>query len=173
MNSAAKQAFVGLGANLGDREKTLQAAVDRLRQTTGIDWVEASSIYETDPVGRTDQPLFLNAVAGLQTVLSPEALLAALLAIEREFGRVRVERWGPRILDLDLLLFEGEVRNSEFLMLPHPRFKERDFVIVPLRQLLAVPRFQRSCWKLLRGSLDLSPPAAGVRLFGRISEGTP
>lgn len=160
---SSRQAFVGLGANLGDRRATLARALDRLRAQPGINAVIASSLYETDPVGLTDQPVFLNQVTGVETTLSPEALLGVLLGIERDFGRVRVQRWGPRTLDLDLLAFEGETRATAELQLPHPRMLERGFVTVPLSELLARPHFERDTWAELRRELAGRETHPGVR----------
>ncbi|QYM78512.1 2-amino-4-hydroxy-6-hydroxymethyldihydropteridine diphosphokinase [Horticoccus luteus] len=159
------QALIGAGANLGDRAATLAAALERLRAAPGIAVLAASSIYETAPVGPVDQPNFLNLVAGVETTLTPEALLALLLDVEHAFGRVRSERWGPRTLDLDLLAFEGQTRRTADLQLPHPRMLERSFVLVPLAELLARPRFQRPAWDALRASAAACPPDPGVRRF--------
>ncbi|HEX2853703.1 MAG TPA: 2-amino-4-hydroxy-6-hydroxymethyldihydropteridine diphosphokinase [Opitutaceae bacterium] len=160
-----RQAFVGAGANLGDREATLAAALGKLRSTPGIAAVESSPIYETAPVGKTDQPVFLNLAAGIETTLTPEELLEALLGIERQFGRIRTERWGPRTLDLDLLLFEGETRATTTLTLPHPRMFERTFVTVPLRELLETGRFQRDCWTDLRDRLAPIKSGGEIAVF--------
>ena len=148
-----RQALIGAGANLGDRRTTLENALARLRTIVGVTTVERSSFYETDPVGYLDQPKFLNLAAGVETTLTPEALMAALLAIEQEFGRVRTMRWGPRTLDLDLLAFEGEIRSDPALTLPHPRILERAFVTVPLRELLAGENFRSPRWERLRAQL--------------------
>lgn len=162
-----RQAFVGAGANLGDRAATLSAALARLRVWPGVEAVESSSIFETKPAGITDQPMFLNLVAGVETTLSPEELLGTLLQIEREFGRVRAERWGPRTLDLDLLLFVGETRASPELQLPHPRLFQRTFVTVPLRELLEHPRFRQPCWANLRDELVTVKSGEEIVLFSR------
>jgi 2-amino-4-hydroxy-6-hydroxymethyldihydropteridine diphosphokinase len=130
-------AYVGLGANLGDREETIRAAVAELP-----DVVAVSPLRETDPVGVTDQPQFLNGVAALETELSPRELLDVLLAVERRLGRERRERWGPRTIDLDLLLYGDEVIDEDGLKIPHPRLHERRFVLEPLADLapqLVVP----------------------------------
>ena len=130
-------AYVGLGANLGDREETIRAAVAELP-----DVVAVSPLRETDPVGVTDQPQFLNGVAALETELAPRELLDVLLAIERRLGRERRERWGPRTIDLDLLLYGDEVIDEDGLKIPHPRLHERRFVLEPLADLapqLVVP----------------------------------
>lgn len=155
MNPSAwpRQAFIGAGSNLGDRAAILQGAIDGLRSTAGITAVDVSSVRETAPVGVLDQPSFLNLVAGVETTLGPEALLDRLLAIENQFGRVRRERWGPRTLDLDLLVYEGETRASPRLTLPHPRMLEREFVTVPLREVLELPRFAGAQWSDLRRTI--------------------
>jgi 2-amino-4-hydroxy-6-hydroxymethyldihydropteridine diphosphokinase len=123
-------AYVGLGANLGDREATIRAAVAAL---PGV--VAVSSLLETDPVGVVDQPGFLNGVAALETGLSARELLDTLLAVERALGRERRERWGPRTIDLDLLLYGGEAIDEPGLTVPHPRLHERRFALEPLAEL--------------------------------------
>jgi 2-amino-4-hydroxy-6-hydroxymethyldihydropteridine diphosphokinase len=151
--SQPHQAFIGVGTNLGDRAAIVAAAFERLRETAGIAYAEASGIYETEPIGVPDQPLFLNQVVGIETTLAPEALLSALQHIEHGFGRQRTLRWGPRTLDLDILVYENEVRNTEALTLPHPRLFEREFVTVPLRELLEHERFRGLAWHDLREKL--------------------
>lgn len=122
-------AYIGLGSNLGDRQGTLRSALARLAPR------RVSSIVETEPWGRPDQPRFLNCVAEIETTLSPEALLDRLQELEREFGRARAERWGPRTLDLDLLLYgELEIRTPR-LIVPHPFLAERRFVLEGLAEL--------------------------------------
>jgi 2-amino-4-hydroxy-6-hydroxymethyldihydropteridine diphosphokinase len=131
------RAYVGLGANLGDREATIRRAVELLAATAGIEVVGVSTLRETDPVGYADQPRFLNGVAALETELGPRELLDRLLAVERELGRVRGEgpRFGPRTIDLDLLLHGDEVVDEPGLVVPHPRLAERRFVLEPLHEL--------------------------------------
>jgi 2-amino-4-hydroxy-6-hydroxymethyldihydropteridine diphosphokinase len=131
------RAYVGLGANLGEREPTLREALARLDAVDGVRVVAVSSFRETEPVGLLDQPRFLNAAAELETTLAPRALLDALLAVERVLGRDRsVEaRWGPRTIDLDLLLYGDEEIDEAGLTVPHPRLGERRFVIEPLLEL--------------------------------------
>lgn len=131
------RAFVGLGGNEGEVETTLTEAlwaVDALPQTTIR---KQSAVYRTPAWGRTDQPDFLNAVVELQTRMVARVLLDSLLEIERRFGRVRrpEDRWGPRVLDLDLLLYGDEVIDEDGLSLPHPRLHERAFVLVPLAEI--------------------------------------
>jgi 2-amino-4-hydroxy-6-hydroxymethyldihydropteridine diphosphokinase len=130
----ATRVFVGLGSNLGDRELNLRRALERL---TELGPVRASSFRETDPVGFTDQPKFLNAAAELATDLPPRELLERLLAIERGLGRDRAteRRWGPRVIDLDLLLFGEEAIDEPGLTVPHPRLADRRFVLEPLCEL--------------------------------------
>jgi 2-amino-4-hydroxy-6-hydroxymethyldihydropteridine diphosphokinase len=129
------RAFVGLGANLGDREGTIGEAVRLLGERDGVHVVAVSTLRETDPVGVVDQPRFLNGAALVETDLGPRELLDALLAVERELGRVRDERWGPRTIDLDLLVF-GEIELEEpGLTVPHPRLHERRFALEPLAEL--------------------------------------
>jgi 2-amino-4-hydroxy-6-hydroxymethyldihydropteridine diphosphokinase len=128
-------AYVGFGANLGDPASTLQAAARELGTTAGTTVVAGSHIYRSRPIGLTGQPDFQNAVARLETGLTPDRLLDELLALEARFGRVRGVRFGPRTLDLDLLFYEGEVRDDERLTLPHPRAHEREFVLRPLAEL--------------------------------------
>jgi 2-amino-4-hydroxy-6-hydroxymethyldihydropteridine diphosphokinase len=127
-------AYIGLGTNLGDRELNLRRALERLEE---LGPVRASSFRETDPVGVTDQPKFLNAAAELATEMSPKELLERLLEIERELGRDRAteRRWGPRIIDLDLLLFGEEAISEPGLTVPHPRLADRRFVLEPLFEL--------------------------------------
>jgi len=130
-------AYVGLGSNLGDREATIRAAVAAL---PGV--VAVSKLRETEPVGVTGQPAFLNGAARLETELSPRELLDALLEVERGLGRERRERWGPRTIDLDLLLYGGETVDEPGLTVPHPSLHERRFVLEPLAELdpeLVVP----------------------------------
>ena len=136
------RAYVGLGANLGPREETIRRAVGLLEQTPEVDVVAVSELRETDPVGVVDQPRFLNGAAALETSLTARKLLDRLLDVERELGRVRDERWGPRVIDLDLLLFGDERLDEPGLRVPHPRLHERRFALEPLAELdpeLAIP----------------------------------
>ncbi|TML90052.1 MAG: 2-amino-4-hydroxy-6-hydroxymethyldihydropteridine diphosphokinase [Actinobacteria bacterium] len=130
------RAYVGLGSNLGDREATLRQAVAALREVPGVRIVAVSAFRETDPVGFLDQPRFLNGAAAIETELSPQELLAALLEVERGLGRIRGgERYGPRTVDLDLLVY-GDVTLAEpGLEIPHPRLHERRFALEPLAEL--------------------------------------
>jgi 2-amino-4-hydroxy-6-hydroxymethyldihydropteridine diphosphokinase len=130
------RAYVGLGANLGDRERTLRAAVEALGGEEGIAVVGVSTLRETEPVGVEGQPPFLNGAAALETTLPARELLERLLAVEQRFGRVRVPgEHGPRTLDLDLLLYGCERIDEPGLTVPHPRLHERRFVLEPLAEL--------------------------------------
>ncbi len=128
-------AYLSLGANLGNREETLREAVRRLAKNEDMKILAVSSLYETEPWGKTDQPRFLNLTVSLQTRLSPESLLAVVQALETELGRVRHEHWGPRIIDIDILHIEGVERNTSELTLPHPYMTERAFVLIPLEEI--------------------------------------
>jgi 2-amino-4-hydroxy-6-hydroxymethyldihydropteridine diphosphokinase len=142
----SERAFIGLGSNLGDRQATLEAAISRLQP------LRVSEILETEPWGWADQPKYLNAVAELKTDLDPGKLLRRLLDLERQLGRVRRERWGPRTLDLDLLLYGDRVIRTRALTVPHPRLAERRFVLLGLAELcpeLPVPGLGRTVQQLL------------------------
>jgi len=134
LESGAARVFVGLGSNLGDRRAYLEAALRMLEGHPAISVLRCTRFEETEPWGRTDQPRFLNAVAELATAMDPRELLHALKEIERDLGRKEGGlRWGPREIDLDILLHGDAVLRSEDLVVPHPRLEERSFV---LRQLL-------------------------------------
>lgn len=136
------QAFIALGANLGDPVATIRAAFEALNELPESRLLASSELYRTAPVGMTEQPEFVNAAARIETTLAPEALLDALLAIEHRFGRIRAERNGPRTLDLDILLYDDLVIDTPRLTLPHPRLHLRAFVLYPLADLapdLALP----------------------------------
>ncbi len=135
-------AYVGLGANVGPREVTLLRAVDLLAEADDVEVLAVSQLRETDPVGMLDQPRFLNGVAQIDTTLPPRALLELLLRIEQSLGRVRAERWGPRTVDLDLLVYGDLTVAEPGLRVPHPRLHERRFALEPLAELdpeLVVP----------------------------------
>jgi 2-amino-4-hydroxy-6-hydroxymethyldihydropteridine diphosphokinase len=137
------RAYVGLGANLGERERTLRAAVDALGEEDGVEVVAVSTLRETEPVGVGQQPRYLNGAVALETTLSARELLDRLLAVEQRFGRVRVAgEHGPRTLDLDLLLYGDAEIDEPGLAVPHPRLHERRFALEPLAELdpgLSVP----------------------------------
>ncbi len=136
-------AYVGLGANLGDREATLRRAVELLASTPGVELLAVSATRQTEPVGYADQPPFVNAAAAVDTSLTPHELLAALLDVERSLGRTREgPRFGPRTIDLDVLLYDDLELDEPGLTIPHPRLHERRFALEPLHDLdpaLVVP----------------------------------
>jgi 2-amino-4-hydroxy-6-hydroxymethyldihydropteridine diphosphokinase len=128
-------AYLGLGSNLGDRHETLQRGIDLLAEH-GVTTLASSSVWETDPVGGPEgQPAFLNAVIRVETDADPRALLEAARAAEAACGRVRTVRWGPRTLDVDVLLVDGYTSDDPDLTVPHPRIAERAFVVLPLLEL--------------------------------------
>lgn len=131
----ARAVYLSLGANLGNRAETLRAAVQRIAAKDGVTLCAVSSLYETAPWGKTDQPDFLNIAVSLKTMLLPEAVLALTQTVETELGRVRHERWGPRTIDIDILYIEGVERHTPALTLPHPYMTERAFVLVPMAEI--------------------------------------
>jgi 2-amino-4-hydroxy-6-hydroxymethyldihydropteridine diphosphokinase len=149
--------FLALGSNLGDRAAHLQGAVDALSAHAEVEVVGVSRVYETDPVGGPVQDDFLNAVVEVRTSLDPDDLLDLAFAIERAAERVRVEHWGPRTLDVDVLLYDELTRTDERLTLPHPRMFERHFVLAPLADL-APDRVgsDRSAWIGVRPVADVA-----------------
>ena len=169
MTDSNTLAYLGLGTNLGDRESYLAQALKELAGLPTMEIAAVSSIYETAPVGLTDQPDFLNLVVSVRTALSPRELMDALLNIENKMGRVRTVRWGPRVIDLDLLLF-GDVRvEVPGLSVPHPRLRERSFVLMPLAEIapnLVLPGQEETVEKLSE-KLLLKPGEGGnIRRLG-------
>ncbi|WJY26707.1 2-amino-4-hydroxy-6-hydroxymethyldihydropteridine diphosphokinase [Sporosarcina trichiuri] len=155
-------AYLSIGTNMGDREANLARAVDLLRAADGVGPAVVSSIYETAPVGLTEQADFLNVAVRVETSLSAGELLEVCQRIEQELGRVRTVRWGPRTADLDILLYNEERMDTETLTIPHPRMHERAFVLIPLAEL--APDVQEPG----SGRLYREMPAAaegGVRLW--------
>jgi 2-amino-4-hydroxy-6-hydroxymethyldihydropteridine diphosphokinase len=127
--------YLSIGTNMGDREKNLQTAIKLLEKVPEIAIKKLSSIYETDPVGFEDQSRFLNAAIAISTSFSPLELLQFIQKIEKSLGRKREIRWGPRTIDLDILLYNQENIISEQLTIPHPRMFERGFVMIPLLEI--------------------------------------
>lgn len=128
------RAYVALGTNLGERQENLELAL-QLLETNGVKVLQVSSFIETEPYGVTDQPNFLNGACEVETELAPLELLRLLLKLELEMGRVRLRRWGERIIDLDLLLYEDVVMNTPELTLPHADMDNRTFVLEPMCEL--------------------------------------
>jgi 2-amino-4-hydroxy-6-hydroxymethyldihydropteridine diphosphokinase len=135
IDAPVRRAYLGIGANLGDRLAHLQLAVDTLAAADGVRIDAVSPVYETAPVGGPEQPDYLNAVVAVDTSLSPRALLELAHDVEAAAGRVRTVRWGPRTLDVDVLLVGDERVDEPDLVVPHPRMQERAFVLVPLADL--------------------------------------
>lgn len=134
-DSGLVEAAIGLGGNVGDKRANLDRAAERLAAVPGVRLVARSGYYRTEPWGFTDQDWFLNASVIVETTLAPAALLAACLAVEQSLGRRRAERWGPRIIDLDILYFGDLTIDEPGLEVPHPRLLERAFVLAPLAEL--------------------------------------
>lgn len=154
--------YLSLGSNLGNRALSIYAALRRLGQ--GIALEEISSLYETEPVGLKDQPWFLNLVCRCETELSPEALLDLAKEVEQRLGRKETIRFGPRTIDIDILLYDDLLLNTPHLQIPHPRLHERAFVLVPLAELapdLVHPGFKTSVRKLQ----EQTPSMEKIRLY--------
>lgn len=130
-----KRVYIGVGSNVGDRLRYLQRAVQSLRETAEIQVRQVSSVYETEPVGVTDQGWFLNAVVEIDTQLSPHVLLERTQSIEQALHKHITRRWGPRTIDLDILLYANCQLKTTTLEIPHPRLRQRAFVLVPLLEL--------------------------------------
>ena len=155
-------AYLSLGSNVGDRKHQLCAAIQRLETKGRI--VSVSSFYETEPVEFTDQAWFLNCAVALETNEAPEELLTAILHIEKEMGRRRVQKKGPRTIDIDILLFGDTVLDSPSLTIPHPAMHERRFVLQPLAEIapdMRHPILRKKVWELLDGL----PEGQAVRKF--------
>lgn len=160
------RAFVSLGSNIGDRYHNLLAAIKLLAENPSVKLVNHSSVYETDPVGYEDQDLFLNMVIEIYTDLSPFDLLELCLKTELSLGRKREIKWGPRTIDLDILIYNQENIETEKLFIPHPRMAERAFVLVPLYEVagdIELPGKRESLALLI----DRLPDKEGVRIWKR------
>lgn len=129
------KAYLGLGSNIGNRELQLNEAIKILHDYQGIQVTQVSHIYETEPVGYTNQPKFLNLCIEIETELKPQSLLKCCLTTEQQLHRKREIRWGPRTLDIDILLFGDQIIEQDNLSVPHPRMKERSFVLIPLNDI--------------------------------------
>ena len=129
------KAYLGIGTNIGNRIENLQNSIEALNLLPLTSVTQVSNIYETDPVGYEDQDDFLNIVVEVETELNSDNLLGAALGIEAGLGRIRTIKNGPRVIDIDLLLYDDEAKNTETLILPHPRMMERGFVLVPLSDI--------------------------------------
>lgn len=157
-------AYLSIGSNIEDREKNIHDACNLLKREKGVNILSVSSIYETDPVGYTDQGKFLNIAVKVETELIAEDLLDKCLQIEKEMGRTRKIRWGPRTIDLDILLYNNENIETEKLIVPHPRMHERAFVLVPLLEIDPAVQLPNATTPLHQ-ILDEIPDKEGVRLW--------
>ncbi|MGA7914065.1 MAG: 2-amino-4-hydroxy-6-hydroxymethyldihydropteridine diphosphokinase [Candidatus Acidiferrales bacterium] len=158
-----KDIYISLGSNIGDRALNISRALEAL-PAHGVHLVQQSSPYETEPVELREQEWFLNGVVEVETNLSPQRLMQALLAIERSMGRLRLKPKGPRIIDMDILLFGSQIVREPGLEIPHPRMAERRFVLVPFAEIAAGavhPVLQKTIGELL----DETPDRSEVRLF--------
>ena len=156
-SNSIRVVYIGFGSNIGDRLTHIQKALDTLSKTDGITLQRISSIYTTDPVGYAEQAQFLNGVAAIQTSLSPFSLLHTLKDIETAIGRKHRLRWGPREIDLDILIYGDLCVQTDELVIPHPEMHLRGFVLVPLAQIapdLMHPIFQESVQTLLNRLKD-------------------
>ncbi|MEU0935764.1 MULTISPECIES: 2-amino-4-hydroxy-6-hydroxymethyldihydropteridine diphosphokinase [unclassified Embleya] len=157
MPSTWSRVVLALGSNLGNRLETIQGAIDEIADTPGVSLLRVSPVYETDPVGGPEQGTYFNAVVEVRTLLTPDLILERGNSIEEAFQRVRVERWGPRTLDVDVIWFEHVVRDDPRLTLPHPRAHERSFVLAPWHDIdpeAEVPGHGRVADLLARVGLD-------------------
>lgn len=157
-------AFIGIGSNLGKPVENCQEAVEKIAAVPGIRLLRHSSLYRTEPVGPQEQAWFINAVAEIRTTLTPRQLFEVLQEIERRMGRVDGRKWGPRIIDLDLLFYGQEVVQEEGLVIPHPELHKRRFVLAPLCELASYwihPAFGVS----VRGLVDRLTDTARVELY--------
>lgn len=136
MTDGPRLAYISIGTNVGDRLANVRSAVELLGNTPGVAVLRTASLYETEPWGERNQPWFLNSALEISTTLPPRDLLGAVKAVERAMGRTLSYRWGPREIDLDILLYEGVRWDAEALTIPHPRMRERLFVLLPLMELL-------------------------------------
>jgi 2-amino-4-hydroxy-6-hydroxymethyldihydropteridine diphosphokinase len=161
-------AYLGLGSNLGDRMAYLTETVARLAGVPGVGVSLTSSVYETAPVGGTEQGDFLNMAAAVRTTLRPVALLERCKTIETDLGRVTAEPWAPRIIDLDILLYGDETVDSPQLTIPHPELVHRAFALVPLLEI--APHATLPCGTQLADALAALEPVTGVSRLGALTE---
>jgi 2-amino-4-hydroxy-6-hydroxymethyldihydropteridine diphosphokinase len=158
--------YLGIGTNLGDRRQQIRRALQFLHQTEGIVVTRLSSLYQTAPIGYRDQPDFYNRVIEVETTLPPVQLLATILHIEQKLHRVREIRWGPRTIDIDILLYEDSVIQSKNLQIPHPRMRERAFVLIPLYELIGNKRLPGTD-ETLAEWIEQLPPGQEIHMIDK------
>jgi len=158
--------YLALGSNVGVREQYLREAIQALTATPGIKLIAVSKVFETDPVGYVEQDAFLNMVIAIETELSPTELLEHVLSIEQTLGRVRLIRWGPRVIDIDIILYGNEQIDLPNLQIPHPAMKERAFVLVPLRDVWQGGTFLGT--ESMEEYIHQTGDAKGVRIWGTL-----
>ena len=158
-----REVYLSLGSNLGDREDFLISALKGISRIARTRIVDISNIYETEPVGYTQQERFLNMAALVRTKIEPISLLKELKAIEDSLGRTREIRWGPRNIDIDILLYEDMIVDLPELTIPHPRMRERAFVLIPLRDIIAGRNWVNA--DNIDALIDNCPDRNGVRLY--------
>ena len=152
-------AFIAIGSNLGTPKENCIEAINIISSNPNIKIISKSSFYQTAPVGNTEQDWFINSVIKISTQLSPDILLSVLLKIESQMGRIRKEKWGPRIIDLDLLFYDNIIKKNKNLTLPHPEIQKRNFVLQPLNEIgenFIHPSLRKSISTLLKESKDNS-----------------
>jgi 2-amino-4-hydroxy-6-hydroxymethyldihydropteridine diphosphokinase len=163
-------AYIGVGSNLKNPKNNIQKAIKMIEEEKILEEIEASSLYLTEPIGKKEQPDFLNLVIKGQTELTPFELLESLLKIEEDLGRKRREKWGPREIDLDILFYDDLIINQKGLVIPHPQIGNRKFVLVPLAEVspnLEHPALKKNIKKLLEDTKDQSK----IELYGGIYAG--
>ena len=149
------EVFIGVGSNLGDREGTIKKAVSFLADNPLIDVEKISSLIETEPIGVPPQPTYLNGVIKLRTYLSPVKLLCILQSLELTLGRTRMIKNGPRTIDLDILLYGNEMIDTPLLKIPHPRMREREFVLKPLAEIAPeITQSLEGAWPIVKGKVS-------------------
>ena len=153
------KALIGIGSNLGSPQENCKRAISLLCESDSISLLKQSALYQSEPIDKTNQPWFVNAAIEIQTTLSPESLLKTLLNIEQQMGRTRSEKWGPRVIDLDILDYEGRMINSKSLTLPHPEMLNRRFVLEPLSEISGstIHPVKKKSIKSLLSELPLTP----------------
>jgi len=162
--SGQQTAYISLGANLNERDQALYEALSQLHAYEQLQITACSPIYETEPVGYTEQPLFLNMAIQVQTTLQPVQLLQVMLQLEQIMGRKRDLRWGPRVIDLDLLWMDAISCHTPALTLPHPRLGERLFVLIPLRDI--VTESDSELYTFVHHKIDELTDEKGIRKWG-------